>query len=120
MSVVRVIVVLLRAILFSRASLTAENLALRHQLGVLRRSVKRSRLRLCDRIMCVWLSRLWADWRSSLVIVKPATVILGAVRAHRAGQAFAGLFCRTCRDWFTDSPTLFAASRARLPGWGFP
>lgn len=64
MSVVRVIVVLLRAFLFSRASLAAENLALRHQLGVLQRSVSRPRLRQRDRILWVWLSRLCADWRT--------------------------------------------------------
>ncbi len=81
MSVVRVIVILLRAFLLPRATLAAEILALRHQLGVLQRSVSRPRLRQRDRILWVWLSRLWADWRSSLVIVKPATV----VRWHRDG-----------------------------------
>ncbi len=59
----------------SRAKLAAENLALRQQLGVLGRSVKRPRLRKRDRIFWVWLSRLWPDWRASLVVVKPATVI---------------------------------------------
>src|SRR2546428_49067 len=28
-----------------------------------------------DRILWWWLSRLWAGWRSSLVIVQPATVL---------------------------------------------
>jgi transposase InsO family protein len=65
----------------SRASLAAENLALRHQLGVLSRSAKRPRLRPCDRVLWVWLSRLWSDWRSSLIIVQPETV----VRWHRQG-----------------------------------
>ena len=61
--------------------IAAENLALRQQLGVLRRSAKRARLRQRDRVFWVWLSRLWADWQSSLVIVKPTTVI----RWHRQG-----------------------------------
>ncbi|MHC4090332.1 MAG: hypothetical protein ACYSVY_08650 [Planctomycetota bacterium] len=65
MGVVRVIVILLRACLLQRAALAAEILALRHQLGVLQRSVKRPRLRRRDRILWVWLSRLWADWRSA-------------------------------------------------------
>jgi hypothetical protein len=42
MGVVRVIVILLRAFLFPRAALAAEVLALRHQLGVLQRSVRRA------------------------------------------------------------------------------
>ena len=64
-----------------RAVILAENLALRHQLCVLQRSVKRPRLRQRDRILWAWLSRLWADWRSSLMIVKPDTV----VRWHQQG-----------------------------------
>lgn len=81
MGVVRVIVILLRACILRRAALVAENLALRHQLGILQRSVKRPRLRPRDRIFWVWLSRLWSDWQSSLMIVKPETVI----RWHRQG-----------------------------------
>ena len=81
MGVVRVIVILLRAFVLPRAALAAENLALRQQLGVLQRSVKRARLRRRDRILWVWLSRLWSDWRSSLLVVKPETVI----RWHREG-----------------------------------
>ena len=41
MGVVGVIVIVLRAFLLLRGALAAENLALRHQLGVLQRSVKR-------------------------------------------------------------------------------
>jgi putative transposase len=59
----------------SRAALQLEILALRHQLGVLHRSVKRPKLTSPDRLLWVWLSRMWTDWRSSLVIVKPETVI---------------------------------------------
>ncbi len=65
----------------SRARLAAENLALRHQLGVLGRTVKRPRLRRHDRIFWVWLSKLWPGWRSALVVVKPATVVAW----HRKG-----------------------------------
>jgi putative transposase len=59
----------------SRATLHVENLALRHQLGVLRRSVKRPKLTSADRFLWAWLCEIWSDWRSSLVIVKPETVI---------------------------------------------
>src|SRR6266849_9526671 len=59
----------------SRAALHLENLALRHQLGVLRRSVKRPTLTSADRLLWAWLCEAWSDWRSALVIVKPETVI---------------------------------------------
>jgi putative transposase len=81
MGVVRVIFMLLRAFLLPRAALALENLALRQQLAILQVSVKRPRLRNRDRIFWVWLSRFWADWRSSLIVVKPETVI----RWHRDG-----------------------------------
>jgi hypothetical protein len=58
--------------------LRLENLALRHQLGVLRRSApKRLKLMPADRILWVWLGRLWAGWKSALLVVKPETVIAG-------------------------------------------
>ena len=60
----------------SRIALQAEILALRHQINILQRaSKKRTRLRASDRILCVWLSQLWSNWRSALMIVKPETVI---------------------------------------------
>jgi len=65
----------LRALLGSSAVVTLENVALRHQLAVLQRSVRRPRLCRRDRIFWVWLARLWTAWRSSLVIVQPATVL---------------------------------------------
>ena len=42
----------------SRATLQLENLALRHQLGVLRRSVKRPKLTSADRFLWVWLCQV--------------------------------------------------------------
>src|SRR5258708_1087660 len=61
----------------ARAALQAEILALRHQLLVLQRSSRPHKLRLgwADRVLWVWLSRLWTDWRSALLIVKPETVV---------------------------------------------
>jgi hypothetical protein len=71
----------LRALLGRFTAVTLENIALRHQLMVLQRSSPRPRLRRQDRILWVCLSRLWANWRSSLVIVQPATVVAW----HRQG-----------------------------------
>ena len=72
----------LSSIFRSRASLELENLALRHQIGVLQRSArKRPKLTPVDRLLWVWLSRIWNDWRSVLAIVQPDTVIAW----HRKG-----------------------------------
>jgi putative transposase len=65
----------------SQAALHLENLALRHQLGVLGRSVKRPKPLSADRLLWAWLCEFWSDWRSVLVIVKPETVIAW----HREG-----------------------------------
>ncbi len=81
MSWLRIIVVVVRGLLLDRADLAAENLALRQQLAALQHKSKRPRLRKCDRILWVWLSRLWSSWRSVLVIVQPETV----VRWHQQG-----------------------------------
>src|SRR6266850_3817598 len=58
-------------------ALQAEIIALRHQLTVLQRNQKPKRLILnrADRCFWVWLSRAWSGWRSSLIFVKPETVI---------------------------------------------
>ncbi|PYU19346.1 MAG: hypothetical protein DMG30_24515 [Acidobacteria bacterium] len=55
----------LSSIFRSHAALEFENLALRHQIGVLQRSAaKRPKLTSGDRLLWVCLSRLWHDWRS--------------------------------------------------------
>src|SRR5216684_3784217 len=43
----------------SRATLQLENLALRHQLSVLRRAVKRPKLTSADRLFWSWLCEVW-------------------------------------------------------------
>jgi len=62
--VIKLIGILVRALLANRAALAMENLALRQQLAVLERSVKRPALRQRDRIFWAWLSRLWNGWRA--------------------------------------------------------
>ena len=81
MSVLFSLFAVFRSFLRSRAAVELENLALRHQLIVLKRSVKRPPLRRSDRCLWVVLSRVWKDWRSALDIVQPATVIAW----HRKG-----------------------------------
>ena len=74
----------LSSILRSPAALGLENLALRHQIGVLQRSaIKRPKLILLDRLLWAGLSRVWSDWRSALAIVQPETVIAWHRRSFR-------------------------------------
>ena len=77
----------------TRAAIQAEIFALRHQLLVLQRSTRAHkcstmhltgpavRLTASDRLLWVWLSRLWREWRSALV--KPETVIAWHRRGFR-------------------------------------
>src|SRR5438094_8785874 len=51
--------------------LALENLALRHQLAVYKRTALRPKLRTMDRLFWVGLARIWVGWRQSLVIVTP-------------------------------------------------
>jgi putative transposase len=71
-----------RSCVRSRAALQCEVLALRHQLQVLARSrPQRLRLTPADRLLWVWFSRVWTEWRAALIIAKPDTVIAW----HRQG-----------------------------------
>src|SRR6266702_3139086 len=66
----------------SRRALEAENLVMRQQINVLRRTApKRLLISSIDRLLFVGLFRLFPDVRGALAIVKPDTVI----RWHRAG-----------------------------------
>ncbi len=58
-----------------------ENLALRQQLAIMKRTTKRPQLHCKDRLFWVFLCRFWRHWREVLIIVKPDTV----VRWHKQG-----------------------------------
>src|SRR5215470_6440475 len=75
LSLLQLLVAATAASFKSRTALQVENLALRHQLAVLRRSVKRPKLTSADRLLWVWLCEAWSDWQSALVIVTPETVV---------------------------------------------
>ena len=60
----------------SRAELELEVIALRHQLAVLRRQRPgRTRLSPLDRLLWIWLYRVWPRCLNIMVLVKPATVV---------------------------------------------
>jgi putative transposase len=93
MSVFRTVRLSLR----SRTVLQLEILALRHQLQVIERSrPRRVQLTACDRVLWVWLSRIWHEWRTVLVIVRPETVIGWHRRGFRLYRAWKGR-CRLGR-----------------------
>jgi hypothetical protein len=72
-----------RSLLNTQRELALENLALRHQVGVLKRTAgnRRPHLSRWDRGLWRVLCRLWAGWQQALGMVQPATVI----RWHREG-----------------------------------
>jgi putative transposase len=77
----RLVVVLrsLALICAGHHAVALENVALRQQLAVLKRTIKRPSLRARDRVFWMALAHTWRDWRTALLIVQPDTV----VRWHR-------------------------------------
>src|SRR6184192_4321822 len=65
----------LRSTIRTQRELALENLALRHQLAVWKARQPRPQLTATDRLFWVVLSRLWKDWRNSLQVVRPETVV---------------------------------------------
>ena len=66
----------------TRAQLEAEIVLLRHQLNVLRRRIpSKPKLAVADRLLFVWLYRLFPSVLNAVTIVQPETII----RWHRAG-----------------------------------
>ena len=72
---------LVRLLIEDRKRLMLENLALRQQLAVLKRSVKRPKIEDSDRIFWILMRRMLKEWKETLLFVKPATV----VKWHRRG-----------------------------------
>ena len=68
-------IAVIRLLLRGDRSLVLENAALRHQLAVLQRSAGRPGLTQRDRRFWAALSKHWSEWKSTLVLVQPATVI---------------------------------------------
>ena len=92
------LVVALLSVFKTRAALQLENFALRHQLGVLHRSVKKPKLTPLDRLLWAWLCGVWPNWRSTLIVVKPETVIAWQRKGFR-------LFWTAAVQWSAPSDT---------------
>ena len=98
-----------------------ENVALRQQVAVFRRTVKRPPLRDGDRLLWIVLSKAWRDWRTAVVVVQPDTV----VRWHR--QWLRRRWARRSRHARLGRPSVDAALRMLVdqmgvanPLWGAP
>ena len=71
----RHLVLLLRLLVEDRQRLALEDVALRHQLAVLKRSVKRPRIQDSDRMFWILMMRMLKEWREAVHFVKPDTIV---------------------------------------------
>ena len=78
---------LFRATLIERQRLLLENAALRHQLAVLKRSVKSPRIEDSDRIFWIVMRRMMRDWKDCLSSSSPPPCSSGTDgRPSEAGE----------------------------------
>jgi putative transposase len=110
----------LRSAVRTRRELALENLALRQQLAVWKARQPRPRLTEIDRIFWIVLSSLWKNWRSSLQVVRPETV----VRWHRRGFRLYWAW-KSRRRWVRpaigrDLRDLIRQKSRANPLWGAP
>jgi putative transposase len=120
-SVLRSLLLSLQTLACSRAALQLEILALRHQLDVLQRTrPQRVRLANSDRWLWVILSRIWAGWRTTLVIVKPETVIAWHRRGFRLWWTWKSRRRLGRPTVPADIRTLIRTMAEANPRWGAP
>ena len=109
-----------RVFLRSRADAAVEILALRQQLGVLKRKRPRPPLGALDRFFWTVLQQTWDGWKDVLVIVQPDTV----VKWHRVGFRLYWRWKSRPRGGRARIGEEIRALIARLaqenPGWGAP
>jgi len=111
----------LPAMFRSRAGLQAENLALRHQLCVYQRSVKRPKVRPVDRILWSLLAKTWTGWRDALISVKPDTVIRWQRKRLKEHWRTLSLSGEPGRPPVADEvKELIRAMSLMNPAWGSP
>jgi len=106
----------------NRQNLLLENLALRQQLTVLKRKHPKPRHALLDKLFWVSARRLWPDWKNSLLLVTPETV----VRWHRAGfRLYWTMLCKVRKKvggkrTSKEVRDLIFQMGAENPSWGGP
>jgi putative transposase len=106
----------------SRRKLLLENLALRQQLAILKRRQNRPTLLPFDKLFWMLACRFWSEWKKSLLVVTPETV----VRWHRAGfRLYWSLISKARKrvgrkKLSTDVRELIFRMVAENPTWGAP
>jgi len=63
-----------RQLFTTKQGLILENLMLRHQLNIYKRKNKRPKLENIDRIILVWISRIFSNWKLALLVVNASTL----------------------------------------------
>ena len=95
----------------SRHDLGLELVALRQQVGVLKRKNPGPRLGAWDRLFWVTMRRFWSRWAEVLIVVKPETV----VSWHRAGFRLYWRFFPAEAHAGQESPPNFGSSFSAWP-----
>ncbi len=118
------ILALLRMVLLVLAGyeqIAFENLALRQQMAIFQRTVRRPKIQSTDRLFWICLRKIWKDWKSALLIVRPETVL----DWHRT--RFKGYWFRLSRHKNPGRPPTKADIRKLVKtmaetniGWGAP
>jgi hypothetical protein len=99
-----------RTRLRQRLDLLLEFIVLRHQLAVLQRTgTRRPCFRPSERLFWVSLSRWWANWQRSLIIVQPATVL-----RWRRRSLWAIWLSGSSRRWRGGRPRISGEVRALI------
>jgi putative transposase len=109
------------ALFRSRRSMQLEILALRHQLAVYQRSIRRPRIQPADRFLWAWLARLWSGWQDALPVVQPRTIVAWQQQRFRA------YWRRLSQGGTPGRPTVAKELRELIrrisqanPAWGSP
>ena len=136
------LVVVLRALALiccGHRAVALENLALRQQLEVFRRTSKRPQLCRRDRVFWMLLANAWRDWRTALIVVQPDTVVrwhrqwlqdfesadssaMSSGRSRTSAMttpgAPAGCYARLSRRDAVSVTCLYLSSRKSFSSWG--
>lgn len=101
--------------------LALENLALRQQLAIYKRTAARPKLRRSDRLFWVWLSKAWTGWRTAVIMVTPDTVLRWQRRRFRAHwRRLSGRSAMGRPPVDAQIIALVARMAAANPLWGAP
>ena len=119
--VVSALLACLCSLLRSRCLLALQVLALHHQVAVYKHSISRPKLRPSDRLLWVWLSRLWPGWQQVLEFVQPRTMIAWQKKRFREHWRLLSQRGTLGRPTVAkEIRTLIRAMSRANPTWGSP